>query len=75
MRAGDRCQYAATFLRSTGQYTGEEPPTSSGPFARGRVIAVDPFGGGRALITVRWDDGRESKALDGNLSIPGRELA
>jgi hypothetical protein len=48
LAVGDRVQYAAAFLRSTGMLTGPLP------FAKGVVTHIDPtFGGG--LATIQWD--------------------
>ena len=65
---GDRVRMSTKHLRSSGQYTGPEAPTSYGPFARGVVIAAQPFGGpGHELLTVKWDDGDTHPVLDVNL--------
>ena len=67
LAAGDRVRFARAFLRSTGQVTGPEEPTSIGPFARGAVVGGIDLRGGRKLLTVRWDDGEVSAVLDVNL--------
>jgi hypothetical protein len=62
---GDRVRFTVGFLRSTGQYSGPEAPTSFGPFARGRVIAdVEKMPDFRL---VKWDNGRETPVLAANL--------
>lgn len=53
---GDRVRFDVVFLRNTGQYTGPEAPTNYGPFARGRVEAVDEITPTFTLATVRWED-------------------
>lgn len=63
---GVRVAYAREFLRNTSQFTGPSAPASQGPFARGSVIEVEPFGGG-SLVRIHWDDGHISSVLDANL--------
>lgn len=60
---GERVQFHAPFLRSTGQYTGPAAPTSVGPFARGVLVDLP----GDWLALVRWDDGTEGRCHRGNL--------
>lgn len=64
---GCRVAYAREFLRNTSQFTGPSAPTSSGPFARGSVVEVEPFHGSKSLIRIHWDDGHISSVLDSNL--------
>jgi hypothetical protein len=45
---GDRVAYSASFLKSTGQRTGDTP------FLRGEIVSVEPFGG-HQLCTIRWE--------------------
>ena len=40
MKHGQRVMYAAGWLRNTGQFTGPEPPTCMGPFARGEITEI-----------------------------------
>jgi hypothetical protein len=47
---GDRVAYAASFLRSTAQHTGEKPRM------RGTVRSVEPFGP-HSLVAIAWDSG------------------
>jgi hypothetical protein len=64
---GDRVQYRAAFLRSTGMYTGDVPR------AKGIVTALTPFGGaGNALATIAWDiPGIPERVLTPNLKRIG----
>ena len=64
---GDRVQYRAEFLRSTGMYTGDVPR------AKGIVTALTPFGGaGNALATIEWDiPGIPERVLTPNLKRVG----
>ncbi len=70
---GDRVAMRASWLRNTGQLTGPPAPTSVGPFARGTVTGTHPLGA-RTLVAVRWDDGRESRVISGNLAAVGPNL-
>ena len=65
LKIGDEVGYAASFLRSTGQFTGEAP------FRRGKVIAVDEHQPNFVLVTVEWKDGVTSAALSSNLARIG----
>lgn len=65
LKVGDEVGYAASFLRSTGQYTG------NAPFRRGKVVAIDEAQPNFALVTVEWKDGRTSNALASNLAKIG----
>ena len=70
MKLGDNVAYSASFLRSTGQFTGALP------LARGTATALDKFGGqGRALVTVKWHNDYcgevPTKILDCNLAKVG----
>lgn len=67
---GDIVAYKASFLRSTGQYSGDIP------HARGKVTEIKPFGE-NALATVDWDNEViPSKILVSNLSkVTQRGLA
>ncbi len=59
---GDRVAYKASFLRSTGQYTGDIP------HARGVVTEIKPLGD-NALATIDWgNDEIPAKVLTSNLS-------
>lgn len=59
---GDKVAYKASFLRSTGQYTG------SVPHARGTVTELKPLGD-KILATVDWqNDEIPAKVLLSNLS-------
>jgi hypothetical protein len=49
MKIGERVQYKAAFLRSTGQLTGALPN------ARGVVVALKPLGPETTLAEVLWD--------------------
>ncbi len=46
-QVGDKVAYAASFLKSTGQYTGDTP------FLRGEIVSVEPFGACQ-LCTIAW---------------------
>ncbi len=62
IQVGDRVAYKASFLRSTGQYTGDIP------HARGIVTDIKPFGD-NALATIDWkNDEIPPKVLLSNLS-------
>lgn len=65
LKIGDKVGYAASFLRSTGQYTGEAP------FRRGKVVALDEVQPNYVLVTVEWDHGVTSNALHSNLAKIG----
>ncbi len=59
---GDKVAYKASFLRSTGQYTG------SLPHARGVVKELKPFGD-NALALIDWDTAdAPERVLVSNLS-------
>jgi len=68
LSVGDRCRFASKFLRTTGQATGPDAPTSHGPWARGTVLTVKHFSGGvPVLVQVTWDNGAITAALATNL--------
>ena len=70
---GQRVRFTAPFLRSTGQYTGPDEPTSIGPFARGMVTDGDLGGLSPARFAmVKWDDGRENLVNVSNLERSSR---
>lgn len=63
---GDRVAYAARFLKSTGQITGEAP------FRRGTVCAVKSISD-YDLLTVDWDDRIAARpVLASNLTLVSR---
>ena len=62
-----RVQFSTSFLRNTGQYAGNDAPTSKGPFARGTVTKLEPVGAKNALVSVTWDNGVRSNVLMSNL--------
>jgi hypothetical protein len=62
---GTRVQFSAQHCRNTGQFTGNDAPTHSGPFARGEVIAWHKLG--RPYVMVKWDDGTELGCNGANL--------
>lgn len=69
-RIGDRVQYARTFLRATGQLTGDVP------HATGRVISLQPISAALDLAVIEWDrPDVPAKVLTSNLIHAGRELA
>jgi len=74
IKVGDVVEYSTSWLRSTGQYTGDPAPTSWGPFAKGQVFRVDGDARamGPAVVLVKWEDGRESASLMCNLSVVRR---
>jgi hypothetical protein len=59
-KVGDKVRYSSEFLRNTGQYTG---PT---PQLKGTVTKVSDMGG-KQLVSIKWNDGTEGKALSVNL--------
>lgn len=61
IKVGDRVCFKASFLRSTGQYTGETP------HLRGEVIELKTLGD-NILVTVKWSEDYTSNALACNLS-------
>lgn len=68
---GDRIAYSATFLRSTGQHTG------NAPFMRATVTSigspVSPSAG--AIVQFRMDDGAEGGGLACNFTLVSRIAA
>ena len=48
IQVGDIVGYSKAFLQSTGQYTGDAP------FARGKVIALQPLGADILLAEIDW---------------------
>jgi len=64
IRKGHRVAFSRDFLRSTGQFTGPDNPTSRGPFARGTVVEMLPS---PPLAVIRWDDDNVSRVLAANL--------
>jgi len=76
MKIGDRVRYTAKFCRNTGQYSGPDAPTSSGPWARGSIVQInEPFArydGGpldRGMVGIKWDNGNESMVLNCNIEV------
>jgi hypothetical protein len=66
---GDRVAFKASFLRNTGQQTGETP------FMRGEVTELKPLGD-NVLATVKWSEDYTSRVLIGNLSkVTARGIA
>ena len=67
---GDKVAYKASFLRSTGQYTG------SIPNARGTITELKNLGG-NTLATIDWgNDDIPAKVLTANLSkVTARGIA
>ncbi len=62
IEVGDKVAYKASFLRSTGQYTGDIP------HARGVVTEIKPFGNNE-LATIDWGNPEiPAKVLVANLS-------
>jgi hypothetical protein len=52
LQVGDRVQFSAKFLRSTGQYTGPVP------FLKGTIEEIQPLGAGKdplMLATIKWE--------------------
>jgi hypothetical protein len=49
IQVGDIVGYSKAFLQSTGQYTGDAP------FARGKVITLEPLGTDIILAEIEWD--------------------
>ncbi len=70
IKVGDRVCYKASFLRSTGQYTGDIP------HARGVVESIKEYGG-MSIANVNWNDSETpSKVNTKNLSkVTERGLA
>lgn len=70
IQVGDRVAYKASFLRNTGQVTGNLP------LARGIVTELKPFGD-NTLAVIDWDRlGVPEKVLVSNLSkVTTRGLA
>ena len=59
---GDRVCYAASFLRNTGQQTGDTA------FLRGKITELKPFGD-NTMAVIQWDGEEEpGKVLTCNLS-------
>jgi hypothetical protein len=69
MKVGDRVRRESKFLRNTGQFTGPDAPTCSGPWARGVIESMTALNGDRQVCDVRWDDGVLMGALDINLEV------
>lgn len=70
MKRNDTVRFTAQFLRSTGQYAGDEAPTSTGPWAKGTVVALSPKQlPGPVVARVLWADGREGASLVSNLEV------
>ena len=70
VKFGDEVRYSQKFLRSIGQYTG---PMC---FAKGRVIATQPFGVDRCLAVIDWQgEDLPRKVLDSNLTVTGSKKA
>lgn len=69
-KIGDRVRYARTFLRATGQLTGDVP------HATGRVISLQPISAALDLAVIEWNrPDVPAKVLTSNLIHAGRELA
>jgi len=49
IKVGDTVGYSKAFLQSTGQLTGDVP------FARGKVLALQPLGTDTILAEIEWD--------------------
>jgi hypothetical protein len=49
IKIGDVVGYSKKFLQSTAQYTGDAP------FARGKVISLEPLGTDFILAEIEWD--------------------
>jgi hypothetical protein len=64
---GDRVRLSSAHCRNTGQFTGDEPPTAFGPFARGSIIDFVQLGPETKLATIRFDDGTQRNVHVGNL--------
>jgi hypothetical protein len=64
--AGDRVAFAAAFLKSTAQHTGEVP------FMRGTVTEQVDHSPDFRLVTVQWDGRGFSKVLASNLTLVSR---
>lgn len=59
---GDTVKYKASFLRSTGQLTGDIP------FAKGKVTDIKPLGDNQ-IATIDWgDENIPARVLTSNLS-------
>ncbi len=50
-KIGDSVLYSRTFLRATGQLAGDAP------FARGRIISLEPISRGIDFALVEWPAG------------------
>ena len=64
IECGDRVAFSATFLRSTGQFSGRVPAL------RGTVLEIEDLGG-CTLALIGWQDGTESRANVANLARVG----
>lgn len=64
LKVGDRVAFSVAFLRNTGQVTGGTAAQ------RGTIKSMEPLGQ-RALCTVEWESGSESRVLDSNLAKVG----
>lgn len=61
-KIGDRVQYAADFLRATGQLAGDIP------HARGRIISLSPVSKALDVALIQWDrPDIPAKVLSSNL--------
>lgn len=49
IKVGDIVGYSKAFLQSTGQLTGDAP------FARGKVLDIQPLGADILLAEIEWD--------------------
>lgn len=65
VKIGDKVGYSASFLRSTGMYTGEEP------FMRGTVTGLEDVSHGMTLAIVNWTGHGIRKANVKNLAKVG----
>jgi hypothetical protein len=66
---GDRVQFTAKFLRSTGQYTGRVP------FLKGKVTRLETLGGQFKLAVVQWEGDDEQRVNVANLKRVGQPEA
>ena len=61
-KIGDRVQYARQWLRATGNLAGDIP------FAKGRIIALDPISKGLDIALIEWNrPSLPAKVLTSNL--------
>jgi len=65
LKIGDQVGYSASFLRSTGMYTGDEP------FMRGTVTGFEDISQGFVLAVVDWNGHGSRKVNVRNLARIG----